>query len=1688
MSSRASLATLLLTALLLAPASLLSEPIVDENFSVAGDGVPQLDTASPEVRLISPDPNSIRNLQPVGLESGITYDRLPEAWTRIGTIDVNGWQFTTQLPKQFAASRTDLSMVIVDGEVDLWQARQQLEEMVVIRAHIPPSGFLVQGSMVARSNLATVDSVLAIHSVPIGLMVESELLDLAVAEINSVDLDDGGNATSGLAGVDRSGTGSEGGEQEVVEEGEHEDSEGGESEVGEQGQSIRYIEVQATGWRDFNGTPQDHFAAPGLIGDMSQEIVRFGVEPRRVDVGRHETKISLEDLASLASSPSLAWLAAPPDWQLHNNVARGHMRVSETTGAFITGLNGSGQKVAVADSGIDQDHGDMNGRIFKVESMTFNDPSTEDTTSGHGTHVACTVLGDGSRGGYAGVAPEADLYFQAMENDNTGQFSGASMDYMLRTAYSEGALIHTNSWGAAANHNEYTTGSEDVDSRTSRYDQFWSYDGQTVLFSAGNDGTTGLSPPATAKNSIAVANHHNRGGSAPDTLAQSSSRGPVDDGRIKPDISAPGSWVRSCKSQDASETGTATWTSTWYLEYSGTSMAAPNAAGASILIREYLMEVAGRPAPQGALIKSLLILGAEDMGPRDIPNSNEGWGRINLANSLVPGTDVGVFVDDRHSLRSGQQMSYSFNVTRAWSPFKAVLSWSDYEGSTWATKQLQNDLDLELTAPDGTVYLGNDFQNGRSATGGSRDDINNVEVVLVDSAQLGVWTLKVKDTSHGGARSDQPFALAVRGVNVNDLRPDPIVVTSSFALSSEIPQVGEMVTLTVPIANQGSGRANDLVISASIDGTSLPSETIYLGPGETRYIDWDWTPVNDGTKTLLITVDPSDAIEESDETNNVVTIDIDVSAPGVRMDTNETVILLTDATSSTTQWVFRLKNTALIPTNASITANKPIQLSDGVEQDWFSSFGQTSFELNGSGEVWFQYTLVHPSPPQPGLYRVDIIARDTDNSIDFPLSVHLNVPILPDIRFTRPFTTSLPVSPVENRSFSVTVHNDGNGAQGYDLELQAPDGWSLGLYSLGTTLGAARGSSGSIEQAGSREVAMTVVPPTDMVAAGTELAARLLVRSQADETKSWGLDLPLVVAEYDALNVGLQTNLGVLSPDARVSLMFEIENLGNHNIAATPSVVLPGGWALIGTPPNLDLPVGQTSYWRITLQGNGQAEGGNLSVHFETAAGVIIDHELTLNVTSPISASLAFNRIILGNGSTATNPLGAGDHETGPPGFVLEWTIANQGTVSWEPSVVLRTPSGSWFTDCQSPGVLEGGDFGSFICSVIVPNDVPPSSEPELTIEVDAGGIALTDTISLRIAEQRQVSFTVINTENLVVGKPSTIQVEVTNAGNIRLEHRVEVEILDGWSARILDTETVDLQQDETRSLDIEITPTNVGEALVRVSLMGDGDSVAFEHSFTLNATSESSEGTAGGFTTTVIFGVVLLLIVAAAVGIIVLLQRERQDKSSQRIPTTGLGPGPSVVGGFEAILGGLPAPPSSTSQTTARVPVPTDPAEVATVSAQSTVAPLPSQPAAEIKSRDAVVTAQGAVPTSAAIAPIVAPTAASSAPVAPLTLEAPTATPAPQHESESTSEPKPSDGSVTPVTPTATTAASAATAAAPIMCWACAKPIDASTSRGCPECGARYHPLGTEACAHAEVPACRNCGVDSATFVSTTE
>ena len=1395
---------------------------------------------------LEPDPDSIKGVSPTSFDAAEISFRHPSANTPVGSLLPIGWEISQDVSDIFSIPRQDLSLILMDSGVDPWSTRETLSsvETVSVKSLIPPTGFLIQGNNRGLDTASSVPGIIASSTVPIALVVDEPVRN-AVDSMNPEDP----------------------------------------------------ITVLITGWRDIEGIPNSNVEIDGEIHDFSQLNV---LEIRPWGDGRVEAVVSAATVPILATNPSVAWISFPPQWEIHNDRSLVHMRVGDTSNAFISELNGSGITVAVADSGIDQDHGDMNGRITYVESMTWGDSSTEDRHSGHGTHVACTVLGDGSRGGYAGVAPKAELYFQAMEDDSSGQFSGASVDYMLRTAYNADVQIHTNSWGSQGDHGKYTTSAADVDSRTSQYDQFWSYDGFTVLYSAGNDGNTGLTPPATAKNSIAVANHHNRGGGAPDTIAQSSSKGPTDDGRIKPDLAAPGSWVRSCLSQDAQDTSGNSWKSTWYIEYSGTSMAAPNAAGASALVHEYLTEIAGRPSPQGALVKALLVLGAEDMGSRDIPNDNEGWGRINVANSLVPGTDVGIFVDDRNSLRSGNSATYEFNLTRSNSPLKVVLAWSDYQGSSSSSSQLRNNLDLEVIAPDGTTsYLGNNFQSGRSVPGGSPDSTNNLEVVLVDSAISGVWTVKVSDVYHGGGRSEQPYSIAVRGVNVNDLRSDPIVVLSDIEYSSEVPQVGEEMTISVPITNQGSGRALDLVVEAGIlkvgtIGTDLGRQTITIGPGVTRIVQWQWTPQDEGEVTLRINIDPDEAIEESDEDNNVANIPLIVSAPGIRVDVIQATQVVTSADQASSTWTLRIKNTALIPTNASMESGFAIRDFDAISFPWFNSFNRTSMPLEGSETVDVTYTLVHQTQPEPGNYRITITGTDEDNNIDFPIDIMLVVPVLPDVQFQS--TSSLvTLHPVQNTSFEVLMSNQGNGVQGYDLRIDAPQSWSMGFDELGSTKGASGGSTGTMEIGEQINIKMTATPPSAMINAGTSLSAKLVATSQVDPTESWEVQIPLVVESFDRLSARLDTQIGVVSKDATLTLQYTITNTGNQDVVVTPNADnRPSGWDLSSSLSPFTVVQGDEAIFGVALTGNGFATSGTMQLQFVTESGYSVSAPLEIQVQEEYSGKISFSSILLADGSIGTTPLSAGDVATGSPGFLVEWLVENDGTTPWTGDFSLDVASG-WTYECDSLGELAGGSSVYLTCTVVMPTDTTPGSQPAIGAIVNAGDLSLLEIISIRVASDESASISLSEKSATVLrsGQSNNIEVEIQNTGNAPFEHRIKVTSLDNWEVELIDDPTISLNQQSVKFVDIRVTPDLPGYGVIRVEILGPNNAVIASEDLMLEATEATTENTDSGIGG-IVFAFTGLLVLLGASVIVFIAMKNRPSKTQAFTAT--LPPPPSSI------------------------------------------------------------------------------------------------------------------------------------------------------------------------------------------------
>ncbi len=532
--------------------------------------------------------------------------------------------------------------------------------------------------------------------------------------------------------------------------------------------------------------------------------------------------------------------------QLRNDVAAGLMGVQEVQDPSGLGLSGRGEIVGVADSGLDTGsadtiHPDFAGRIVTLlswpvatdwSSVVTNvgeDDGPADARSGHGTHVAGSILGNGSAwqalgqqgAAVRGPAYEATLVFQAIEQRLKWtdayrqayyrQYRRYPPDYGLaglpadlkgvfQQAYDAGARIHSNSWGGGA-FGAYDDYAEAVD----RF--MWEHKDFLVLIAAGNDGEDGdrdgvvdpgsVTPPGTAKNCITVGAAESvraQGGYqralgslwpdnysvAPlkddmpsdnaDDVAAFSSRGPTRDGRVKPDLVAPGTNILSTRSSalQSSSPGWGVWTaSNRYMFNGGTSMATPLAAGAAALVRQYLRTVKRRANPSAALIKATLLHGAAYRRYRHEPvgeglyDWSQGWGHLDLRTSLeLPGAaEVEVrWYDQRVGLNTGQSWRWSCAVNDTSVALAFTLVWTDYPGSPSIYPNLVNDLDLVVTSPSGAIFYGN-TRNG--TPGGAPDRINNVERLVIAQPEPGRYRIRVR--AFNVPSGPQDFSLVYSG-------------------------------------------------------------------------------------------------------------------------------------------------------------------------------------------------------------------------------------------------------------------------------------------------------------------------------------------------------------------------------------------------------------------------------------------------------------------------------------------------------------------------------------------------------------------------------------------------------------------------------------------------------------------------------------------------------------------------------------------------------------------------------------------------------------------------------------------------------------------------------------------------------------------------------------------------------------
>ena len=452
------------------------------------------------------------------------------------------------------------------------------------------------------------------------------------------------------------------------------------------------------------------------------------------------------------------------------------------------GLSGTNQVVSTSDSGIDTGdvatmHRDLADRICGMR--VFEDCNSSDL-SGHGTHTAGSIVGNGAMSGgeIRGVAWGAKLWAWFCGGPGESLYTPDDCGLLFRPDQNNWpTYIHSASWGNDT-FGQYDSYCGDIDAYV------WSNPDFLPVFANGNAGQKGSSSvgsPAAAKNVLAVGATENlRRGSflgwpsgAPTETAGYSSRGPCKDGRVKPDVAAPGTGILSTRAYGCSyQYGIAANTN--YAYNCGTSMATPLVAGAMALVREWLVDRCGftNETPSAALMKAVVTGGAKGAS---VPNNDQGWGRVDLEETLFP-SNRAVKLVDRIPFDAGMTFTYQVETTNA-APLDVQLVWIDYpasSGSLQTRARLVNDLDLKVSAVTGgvaQVWWGNG--------GAVPDRLNTAESVRIASAPTAVYRISVcctnivYESATGGAA-----ALYIRGAFDPEDVVEPELVTISVSVEA----------------------------------------------------------------------------------------------------------------------------------------------------------------------------------------------------------------------------------------------------------------------------------------------------------------------------------------------------------------------------------------------------------------------------------------------------------------------------------------------------------------------------------------------------------------------------------------------------------------------------------------------------------------------------------------------------------------------------------------------------------------------------------------------------------------------------------------------------------------------------------------------------------------------------------------
>ncbi len=439
-----------------------------------------------------------------------------------------------------------------------------------------------------------------------------------------------------------------------------------------------------------------------------------------------------------------------------------------TGGGMGLALNGQNMFAGVWDGGrVRLTHNLLTGRV------TTEDDNSTTTFTTHGTHVTGTIVASNANATTKGMAYQASAKTYNWSSDQA-EVLNEIQNGMLVSNHSYGVpLISTSGVKLPA----WLVGAYSESARA--WDEI-SYNAPYYLMvtSAGNSGLDSNSNPSTpgfdkmngnklCKNNIAVANAEDADIDANGNLNSdlfinsSSSQGPADDNRIKPDITGNGTTLLS--SSGTSNTATAILT--------GTSMASPNVAGTLLLVQQHNKNVTGNFL-RAATLKGIATHTADEAGALG-PDAVFGWGLLNGKKCVEAINENGLksWIAEE-TLNQGQTFTVKVNASGT-TPLIASITWTDVPGIANTnsgvvnnpTPALVNDLDIRITRAANTFFPWRLLPDANSEAARDGDNkVDNVENIKIDAPTAGEYTIKV---THKGTLADGPqkFSLVVTGLN-----------------------------------------------------------------------------------------------------------------------------------------------------------------------------------------------------------------------------------------------------------------------------------------------------------------------------------------------------------------------------------------------------------------------------------------------------------------------------------------------------------------------------------------------------------------------------------------------------------------------------------------------------------------------------------------------------------------------------------------------------------------------------------------------------------------------------------------------------------------------------------------------------------------------------------------------------------